>query len=112
MNKTIRDVLILAIALALAYPSFGQTFRQITGVVTDASSAVVANATVTVTNPQTNFTRMTATNAAGNYAFPALLPGVYNVRAESPGFQAEIRSGVELQVQQTAALTSSSRSAQ
>jgi hypothetical protein len=47
-------------------------------------------------------TRNTATNNAGNYSFPSLLPGIYNVKAEMAGFQAEIRSKVELQVQQTA----------
>ncbi len=47
-------------AVLLALPCFGQTFGEITGVVTDASSGVVVSATVTVTNPQTNF-RRTAT---------------------------------------------------
>jgi len=99
-----RTIFLCAIALeiALSLPLFGQTSGEITGVVTDPSGAVVVNATVTVTNPQTNFTRATATNAAGNYTFPALLPGVYNVKAETQGFQTEIRTGVELEVQQTA----------
>ena len=83
-------------------PCFGQTFGEITGVVTDPSGAVVANATVTVTNPETNLTRRVSTNAAGNYNIPALLPGSYNIRAEMQGFQAEVRSGVTLEVQQTA----------
>src|SRR5437764_3240413 len=92
----------LVLGAGLALPSLGQTFGQITGEVTDSSGAVVVGATVTVTNPQTNFTRTATTNNAGNYAFPALLPGVYNVRAEMQGFQSELRSGVELQVQQVA----------
>ena len=92
----------LGALLLLSLPSFGQTQGQITGVVTDPSAAVVSGATVTVTNPQTNFTRSAATNASGNYTFPALQPGVYNVKVESPGFPAEIRSGVQLQVEQVA----------
>jgi len=102
MRKQLSVVFVLSVAAALAVPSFAQTFGEITGVVTDPSGAVVVNATVTVTNPQTNFTRTALTNSAGNYTFPALLPGVYNVRAEMQGFQTEVRSGVELQVQQTA----------
>src|SRR6516164_8949916 len=94
-------LLILSAGLVLL-PCFGQTFGEITGVVTDPSGAVVANATVTVTNPETNFTRRVATNASGNYNFPALLPGSYNIRAEMQGFQAEVRNGVALEVQQTA----------
>jgi hypothetical protein len=81
---------------------FGQTLGEITGVLTDPSGAVLVKATVTVTNLETRLTRNTATNNAGNYSFPSLLPGIYNVKAEMAGLQAEIRSKVELQVQQTA----------
>lgn len=97
-----RYFFVLVLALALNLPSLGQTFGDITGVVTDGSGAVVVGATITITNPATNFTRQTVTNAAGNYNFPVLQPGAYNVRAENPGFQGEIRSGIQLQVQQTA----------
>ena len=43
--------------LLLSAPSMAQTFGEITGVVADSSGAVVGGATVTITNPQTNFTR-------------------------------------------------------
>ena len=92
----------LILMACLALPAFGQAFGEITGVVTDPTGAVVANASVTVTNPATNLTRKVATNSSGNYNFPALLPGIYNVRAEVQGFQAEARTNIELQVQQTA----------
>jgi hypothetical protein len=102
MRKTLSGIFALAAGLSLVPPASGQTVGEITGVVTDSSGGIIAGATVTVTNPQTNFTRAVTTNTAGNYNFPALQPGVYNVRAELQGFQAEVRSGVELQVQQTA----------
>jgi len=92
------------VALALATPAFAQTSGQFTGLVTDPSGGVVVSAKVTVTNPQTNFTRTEATNTSGVYNFPNLQPGVYNIRVEMQGFQAEIRSNVELQVQQVARL--------
>jgi hypothetical protein len=92
----------LILTAALIMPGFCQTFGEITGVVTDPSGAVVGNATVTVTNPETNFTRKVTTNASGNYSFPALLPGLYNIRAEVEGFRAEARTRVTLEVQQTA----------
>src|SRR5262249_32624511 len=95
--KTMQAMVLLA---AVAFVSFGQTVGEITGVVTDASGGVVVNAKLTVTNPQTNFTRTTTTNIVGNYSFPALQPGVYRVSVEAQGFRAEVRNGVELQVQQ------------
>src|SRR5258706_7869048 len=85
-----RSVRIFSLAIGLAVPGISQTFGEITGMVTDPSGAVLVSATVRVTNPQTNLTRTVTTNHAGNYAFPALSPGVYNVRAEMSGFQAEL----------------------
>src|SRR6266851_9786926 len=88
--------------LALSFAGFAQTVGQVTGVVTDPSGSIVVGATVTITNSQTNATRTTTTNSAGNYAFPALQPGVYNVKAEMQGFQGQVREGMELQVEQIA----------
>jgi Carboxypeptidase regulatory-like domain len=90
------------LAMALTLPAFGQTFGQISGLVSDSTGAVVPGATITVTNPQTNFTRTALSNESGYYNFPALLPGVYNVKAEIAGFQSEARNGIELEVQQAA----------
>src|SRR6202162_5212933 len=86
----------------LSVAGFAQTAGQITGQVTDASDAIVVGATVTVTNPQTNVARTTTTNSAGNYTFPAIPPGIYNVKAETQGFKGEVREGVELEVEQIA----------
>src|SRR5580704_13334260 len=97
-------LLVLFVALAFVQLSFGQTFGSITGVVTDSSGGIVVNAAVTVVNSQTNASRTATTNASGNYAFPALLPGTYDVKVEAQGFQAEVRNGVQLQVQQEARL--------
>jgi hypothetical protein len=95
-------VVLLAVATVLALPAHGQTFGGITGVVMDSSGSVVVGAAVTVVNPQTNLTRSAVSNDTGNYNFPNLLPGVYNVRAEHAGFQTEIHNSVVLEVQQTA----------
>ena len=94
--------LLYFLAVALALPAFSQTFGEITGVVSDSSGAVVVDAKITVTNPQTGFARETITNNTGNYTFPNLLPGLYNVRAERQSFQSGVRNSIELQVQQTA----------
>jgi hypothetical protein len=73
---------------------------EFTGTVTDPSGAVVSGATVTVTNPATNFQRAVKTSASGLYVLSALPPGVYNIRAEMAGFQTQVRTGLELQVGQ------------
>lgn len=97
-----RVIYTLGVMLALSISGFAQTGGQVTGLVTDPSGSIIAGATITITNSQTNVTRTTTTNSAGDYAFPALLPGVYNMKAEMQGFRGEVREGVELQVEQIA----------
>lgn len=81
-----------------------QTSGEITGQITDPSGAAVAGATVTVTSTATNSARKVVTNSDGIFAFPSLLPGVYNVRVEQQGFKSAQRTNITLEVQQTARL--------
>src|SRR5260370_38111936 len=87
----LRLTYILAVMLALSFAGFAQTVGQVTGVVTDPSGSIVVGATVTITNSQTNPTRPPTTNNAGDDAFPPLLPGLYNVKAEMQGFEGQAR---------------------
>jgi hypothetical protein len=105
MRSRIDAIFFLLVAvLAFATPSFGQTFGQITGLVTDSSGGVLVGAAVTVTNPQTSFTRTENTNSSGLYTFPNLLPGLYDIKVAAQGFQGVFRKDVELQVEQVARL--------
>ncbi|MCU1233039.1 MAG: TonB-dependent receptor [Candidatus Solibacter sp.] len=79
---------LLAIALCLASgAALAQTSGSIAGEVKDQSGAVAPNASVTVTNANTNVARSTVTNGAGIYSFPDLTPGIYQVRVAAPGLQ-------------------------
>ncbi len=100
MKKLILSLLVLALAAGM--PMFGQTAGQIAGSVADSSGAMIPGSTVTATNTGTNAVRTTTTNEAGIYTFPSLVPGVYDVKAESAGFKTSIRTGVQLEVQQIA----------
>ncbi len=75
-----------------------QTVSSITGTITDSSGAIVANATVTVTNNATNVTKKVTSNSAGSYTVSDLLPGTYTVRVEDPGFQTAVLNGVGVEV--------------
>ena len=101
MSKSMR-MSVFAFLLCLCLPLCGQTLGEIVGEVVDASGAVVPGATVTVTNVATNATRSVKTNDAGLYSFPSLVPSQYRVRVEMGGFKSSTRTGVELQVQQSA----------
>lgn len=86
-------------ALVIATSGFAQTTStSILGTVTDASGASISGAKVTATNVKTNVPSATVTTDTGDYAFPLLDVGEYQVSVDQPGFKAEIRKGVLLQV--------------
>ncbi|MDZ7636658.1 MAG: carboxypeptidase-like regulatory domain-containing protein [Bryobacterales bacterium] len=89
----------LLLCLLLTGIGFAQTFGDISGAVTDASEASIAEVKITLTNVATNAVRSTLTNSSGVYSFPALQPGIYSLRAEKNGFKSYSRSGIEIQVQ-------------
>ena len=64
----------------------GETTSAIVGEVRDTTDAVIAGATVTVTNRETGLKRSARTDEAGRFNFPQLKPGTYSVRVEAPGF--------------------------
>ena len=45
--------------------------------------------------------RSTVTTGAGDYLFPDVPPGIYNIQATHTGFKAESSENVEVQVQQS-----------
>src|SRR5215471_15547462 len=78
--------------------AFGQSTGAIQGTVTDASGAVVANATVRVTDPAHGVDRTQATDSAGLYYVPSLPVGTYNVEVRAPGLATTETKGVILNV--------------
>ncbi|HEY7388704.1 MAG TPA: carboxypeptidase-like regulatory domain-containing protein, partial [Bryobacteraceae bacterium] len=94
-------VILLGVVLCpLLVLAQGQT-AEVTGTVTDASGAVVANASVTITNASTNVARELKTNVSGIYDAPSLPPGPYTIRVAIAGFQTAVAK-LELQVSQIA----------
>jgi hypothetical protein len=85
--------------LLLCLPAFSQlNLGSIAGTVTDSSGAVIAGATVTVTDMQRGVSRTLTTDTSGAYSAPSLTPGNYEVRAEYKGFQTLDRTGVAVGV--------------
>ncbi|MBI5083017.1 MAG: carboxypeptidase regulatory-like domain-containing protein [Acidobacteria bacterium] len=87
----------LPFVFLLTIPMFAQESRGwILGRITDVSGAVVAGAHVTALNTATNVAVSARTNSEGRYEAPYLLPGMYRVSVEMPGFQRAVREGIEL----------------
>jgi Carboxypeptidase regulatory-like domain len=61
--------------------------QEISGQIVDSSGSAVLNATVTVVNPATAFSRSAHSNESGNYVISNLPIGVYDVSVEAQGFK-------------------------
>lgn len=71
-----------------------QALSGITGVVTDQTGAVVAEAKITATNVSTGVKSFAITSSAGTYTITDLNPGTYTVTFEAAGFQTAQLSNV------------------
>lgn len=88
-----------AIVLICAAIAPAQEFRgTITGNVADPNGALVAGATVTVKNAETNISSTVVTNDQGSYTVRFLVPGKYTVSATAAGFKTSTIENVEVRV--------------
>jgi hypothetical protein len=88
--------------LVISAPMFAQVNQgTIQGGVFDQSGGVIAGAAVTVIDVARGVSKPLTTSAAGLYVAPNLIPGMYTLRAEAPGFQTLERANVLLEVGQT-----------
>ena len=89
---------LLTLLILFTTVAFGQlTTADILGTVTDASGAVVPNATVTLTNLGTNETRIAQTGSSGDYTFTLLPVGHYSVSVKATGFEASINKDLSVE---------------
>ena len=106
MSKLLRNVVIVTCVLALhsstAYAQSGAA--SITGLVVDETGGALPGVTVTATNQASGVAYVATSNGAGNYTIPAVLVGLYAVKAELSGFRTATRSAVTLEARQAARL--------
>ncbi len=97
-----RNIVLFACSfLLLAHTASAQFRGAIQGTVTDASGAVVPNASVTLTNSETKKTQSTTGSAEGFYRFSGLPPGRYSVEVVRQGFKKASLQDVALRGEET-----------
>ena len=78
---------VVAVLMAVQLPAYAQVrFGAVVGSVTDSSGAAVPGSAVTLTNLGTNEKRTTQTDESGNYSFPNVSAGQYEVQIDKEGF--------------------------
>jgi hypothetical protein len=92
-------------AFLSVFVTAGSAFAQeasVTGVVTDATKALLPGVTVSATNVDTGNQTTAVSDEGGRYRLLNLPPGIYKLQSELAGFSTVVVSGVELRVGQNA----------
>src|SRR5438132_7120236 len=99
---TCHQLALLLLLFHFSGTGWGQVTASVTGVVRDASGAVVPGAAVTVQHVETGTRRTAQTDEDGNYSVPSLPVGQYELDVEKAAFKQQVRSGITLAVGQQA----------
>ena len=81
-----------------------QAGALLTGTVKDSTGAVIAGAKVTLKNSDTNVGRTIDSNKDGDYLFPQVSIGTYELEVDQQGFKKYVRKGIKLEINQNARL--------
>ena len=84
--------------------SWSQTTQQFTGRVLDSAGAVIPAAQVIVHNQATSVDVKTVTTGSGDYTVTYLPPGTYDITVSKQGFEAEKKTNILLNVDQTSTI--------
>jgi len=101
-QKTVvaRVIFTIALAGAGAFNLAAQVDTgAISGIVTDTSSAVIPKAQIVIVQQETGQRLALAANESGFYSAPSLRTGHYSVEVSSQGFQAQKKTGIQVNVQ-------------
>ena len=101
MKSLVRLFIVTCIALFSTAVFAQEPIGSIEGTVMDPQGAIVQNATVTVRNSATNFSRSATTGDNGRYRISQLPPGTYEVKVTGTNFKTSVVSDVVVAVGQT-----------
>jgi Carboxypeptidase regulatory-like domain/TonB-dependent Receptor Plug Domain len=101
MLKSFGCITLTSFCLLLAPCAFGQVDEgSVTGVVQDATGAVVPGAKVTLLNTDQGLSQVSNTDSSGVYTFSPVRIGNYSVSATAPGFSVTTQQNVNVAVSQ------------
>jgi hypothetical protein len=85
---------VLVLALISAGTAFGAVTGKISGTVTDPSGAGIPSVAIKITNTAQGLETKVTADEHGDFIFPSVPVGTYDILFESKGFRAEKRTGL------------------
>ena len=101
MNRTVLVTLcgVLLLARLTPQPASAQVlYGSAVGTLQDQTGAVVAGASVSMTNKATGAKRETSSDSEGRYTFANLLPGSYDLKVTATGFRTFTQTNAEISI--------------
>jgi hypothetical protein len=98
--KQLSIIAVCIVALFLAAKSHAQISgtASLQGTITDATGAVIPNATIALTETSTQVKHAAVSDGSGLYSFPNVPIGTYGLEVQEPGFETYTRSNIVLEV--------------
>ena len=98
-NWIFKSLVALFTLVVLVSPALSQTFHgTVSGTVVDVTGATIAEANVQLINPATGTTQTAKSNKAGEFNFPELNVGTYNLVVTFAGFQTKKVDNINVEV--------------
>jgi hypothetical protein len=102
-QKILAACLLMATVVVFPTALFSQAyFGTVSGVLTDASGAVVEGAKVVLTDQEKGYTFNTTSDSSGRYLFRSIPPGLYSVWAEAKGFGKTVSARFKVDINENA----------
>src|SRR5580658_3963981 len=89
-----RTFLLVSLALLSAGGAFGAVTGKIAGTVTDSSGAGIPMVSVKLTNTSQGLETKVTADEHGDFIFPSVAVGTYDILFEAKGFRSEKRTGL------------------
>jgi hypothetical protein len=97
VSRLLRVSILATLALGFSQALLGQAVNgTLLGTVIDTSGASVSGAKVLATEAATGAVHQSQTNDSGNYTFPDMQPGTYDISVESQGFKKTTHQNIDL----------------
>ncbi len=99
MPRLLRMTFLVLLLLPFSLSTWAQTFRgTLNGLVVDGQGAVIADAAVQLVNPATGVVLNDKSNKAGEFNFPELPVGTYELTVNFAGFQTKKIQAIDIAV--------------
>lgn len=95
--RNLKHLLLSTLLLGMfSHWAWGEETATLLGTITDPSGGALPNVTVTIKNNAIGVTKAASTNDVGQYVFPGVQIGTYDVNVTATGFKAREAKGVIL----------------